>query len=113
VYDVSTVGREPLYLREGWGQSMRVPVPRNRIVALTLVGAVLVAAVSVSLAFPGVLPGDDDDKPETVAPDAPSPNQEFTPAVQGTGGDGEDEHEEHEEEGEEYEEYEEHEDGED
>lgn len=84
---------------------MRVPVPRNRIVALTLVGAVLVAAVSVSLAFPGVLPNDDD-RSGTVASDAPSPNQEFTPAVQNAGGE-DGEREEHEEEGEEYEEHEE------
>ena len=100
---------------------MRVPVPKNKLVAFTLVGALLTVGVAGALALPGGLSqaGEQPDSPGTTASDAsqqvgtdaPTPNQEFTPAVQSQSGyEGEehdeyedDEHEEHEEE-EEYEE---------
>jgi len=92
---------------------MRIPVPTNRLVSLTLAGAVLTSFVALSLAAPGLGLGVDpltNDENPTVASDAPTPNEDFTPAV-GTQGGGEhedDEYEEHEEyEEEEYEEYEE------
>jgi len=92
---------------------MRIPVPTNRLVSLTLAGAVLTGVVALALAAPGLGLGVDsltDDENPTAASDAPTPNEDFTPAV-GTQGDGEhedDEYEEHEDD--EYEdEYEEHE----
>ncbi|WP_254532836.1 hypothetical protein [Natrinema gelatinilyticum] len=91
---------------------MRIPVPTNRLVSLTLAGAVLTSFVALSLAAPGLGLGVDpltNDENPTVASDAPTPNGDFTPAV-GTQGGGEhedDEYEEHDEyEEEEYEEYE-------
>ncbi|SDC09459.1 hypothetical protein [Natrinema hispanicum] len=89
---------------------MRIPVPTNRLVSLTLAGAVLTSVVALALAAPGL--GVDsltDSENPAVASDAPAPNEDFTPAV-GTQGGGEhedDEYEEHEEEYEEHEEYEE------
>lgn len=98
---------------------MRIPLPKNTLVSLTLVGAVLVAAVSLALAFPSAVPGMTTDKMASndnagtgtsIASDAPTPNPDFTPAVQTQSGG---EHEEHEgyehEESEEHEEHEEHE----
>jgi len=94
---------------------MRIPLPTNRLVAMTLAGALLTMVVAGGLAFPGlglaslsdgdigVTTGD-----QQAAGDAPQPNESFTPAVQ-TGGNGEsgedEEYEENEyEEDEEYEE---------
>ncbi|AFO58955.1 MULTISPECIES: hypothetical protein [Natrinema] len=91
---------------------MRSPLPTNRLVSLTLAGAVVTAFVALALAAPGLGLGVDsltDDENPTVASDAPTPNEDFTPAV-GTQGGGEhedDEYEEHEEYEDEYEEYEE------
>lgn len=79
---------------------MRVPVPRNRLVAFTLLGALLTAVVAGALAFPGVglggAAGPDDGSSGHLASDAPTPNQNFTTSVQtGSGGDREaGEHEE-------------------
>ena len=100
---------------------MRVPVPTNRLVAFTLVGALLTAVVAGGLAFPGLVPGLTAESPgeatsadtdtQQLAAAAPEPNQNFTPDVQTRS-----DYEEHEEEGyedheeEEYEEDEEHED---
>lgn len=83
---------------------MRSPIPKNRLVSLTLVGALLVAAVSMSLAFPGVLPGQTDNNGEKVGSlpsDAPTPNPNFTPAVQQSSGEDHEEHEGYEDEHEE------------
>lgn len=102
---------------------MRVPVPTNKLVAFTLAGALLTMIVAGGLAVPGLglaSPGDSASAPagtngsgQQVAADAPTPNQDFTPAVQTQSGyeDGEHEEEEHEE-GEEDEEDGEHEEGE-
>jgi len=107
---------------------VRVPLPRNRLVALTLAGAVLTALVAAGLAFP--VPGvtqaaDSDSGPTDATPEsgsqaaapAPTPNADFTPAVQS--GYEDDEHEADEEfeerddeAHEEHEEYEEREEGE-
>ncbi|WP_458208042.1 hypothetical protein [Haladaptatus sp. NG-SE-30] len=99
---------------------MRVPVPNNKLVAFTLAGALLTAIVAGALATPdGGLTqfGEQADPAGTtasdasqqLAADAPTPNQDFTPAVQTQTGyedeehedeyEEEDEHEEHEEEG--------------
>lgn len=94
---------------------MRIPLPTNRLVAMTLAGALLTMVVAGGLAFPGLglASLSDSDTGVTAsdqqaAGDAPQPNESFTPAVQ-TGGDGESgEDEEYEEnEDEEDEEYEE------
>ena len=85
---------------------MRLPIPKNKLVAFTLAGALLSAVIAGGLAFPipGVTaPGDtgsDSGTESTGAPqaaaDAPTPNEDFTPAVQTrTGYEGE-EHEEYE-----------------
>ena len=96
---------------------MRLPIPKNKLVAFTLAGALLTAVIAGGLAFPipGVTaPGDtagDSGTQSTGAPqsaaDAATPNQDFTPAVQTqTGYEGE-EHQEYEEDDEdEHEEYE-------
>jgi len=94
---------------------MRLPIPKSTLVAFTLAGALLTAVIAGGLAFPipGVTAGDtgsDSGTQSTGAPqaaaDAPTPNQDFTPAVQTqTGYEGE-EHEEYEEDDEdEHEEY--------
>jgi hypothetical protein len=85
---------------------MRLPIPKNKLVAFTLAGALLTAVIAGGLAFPipGVTAGDtagDSGTQSTGAPqsatDAPTPNQDFTPAVQTqTGYEGE-EHQEYEE----------------
>ena len=86
---------------------MRLPIPKNKLVAFTLAGALLTAVVAGGLAFPipgvtepGNTAGDSGtqstDAPQSAA-DAPTPNQDFTPAVQTqTGYEGE-EHQEYEE----------------
>lgn len=100
---------------------MRLPVPNNKLVAFTLAGVLLTAVVAGALAIPGgglAQAGEQADSPGTpasdasqqVAADAPTPNQDFTPAVQTQSGDEDEEHEEYEEdeeheEGEEDEEY--------
>ncbi|MFB6165604.1 MAG: hypothetical protein ABEJ31_10635 [Haloarculaceae archaeon] len=67
---------------------MRIPVPTNRLVALTLVGAVLTAGVAVALAAPDLLGGSNDptqsgqDGTDQLPADAPSPNPNYTPAKQ-------------------------------
>ena len=97
---------------------MRVPVPKNKLVAFTLVGALLTAGVAGALALPGgglAQAGEQPNSPDTpasessqqVTADAPTPNQEFTPAVQTQSGYEDEEHEEYEEDDEEYEEDEE------
>ena len=87
---------------------MRLPVPDNRLVTLTLAGALLTAVVAGVLAMPGGLAqaGEQSDShgpsasesPQRAAGDAPTPNQEFTPAVQSQSSneDGEYEDDEHE-----------------
>lgn len=114
---------------------MRNPIPNNRLVAFTLVGALLTMLVAGGLAFPGLgletiseSPSDaigeadlsgavsDEAPAPNTADDAPEPNENFTPDVQQTSSYEEyeeyEEHEEHEEyeEEEEYEEHEEYED---
>lgn len=70
---------------------MRLPIPKNKLVAFTLAGALLTAVIGGGLAFPipGVTGGDtgsDSGTQSTGAPqaaaDVPTPNQDFTPAVQ-------------------------------
>ena len=91
---------------------MRVPVPKNKLVAFTLVGALLTAGVAGALALPGgslAQAGEQPNSPDTpasgssqqVTADAPTPNQEFTPAVQTQSGYEDEEHEEYEEDDEE------------
>jgi hypothetical protein len=98
---------------------MRVPVPKNKLVALTLVGALLTAGVAGALVLPGgglVEVGEHPNSPDTTAPDAsqqavsdaPTPNQEFTPAVQTQSGFGEEDQDEYKEDDEDEEEHEEH-----
>ena len=96
---------------------VRLPVPKNKLLLFTLVGAVLTGAVAVGLAYPGAVSGDDATTPSTATQDgansvdAPAPNESFTPQVanQGYGGEHEEEYEEdeyeedeHDEEGSEY-----------
>lgn len=86
---------------------MRVPVPTNRIVALAVAGALLTTVVAGALALPGAGTGGDGGAGPaggTVAADAPTPNQNFTPAVRTASGYEEDGHEEDEREEEEHEE---------
>jgi len=93
---------------------MRIPVPNNRLVAFTLAGALLTTVVAGGLAFPGIGLGqpaesvsDDTNGAQQVGADAPTPNQDFTPAVQTQSGYDEDHEEEYEEhEAEEYEDHE-------
>lgn len=93
---------------------MRIPVPTNRLVAFTLVGAVLTGVVAVGLAVPGLFPATDGDDTATdagtttVAADAPTPNPDFTPAVQQDAG-----YEEHDDDHGEYGEYDDHDDDDD
>ena len=96
---------------------MRIPVPNNNLVAFTLAGALLTAVVAGALTVPGVGLGPADEQSDSsgtsasqeVGSDAPTPNQEFTPAVQAQSGDEGEEHEEYEEHEEEDEEVDEHE----
>jgi hypothetical protein len=104
---------------------MKNPIPTNRLVAFTLAGAILTAAVAAGLAFPGLgftLPTDtvnsaaeqDIASIDQVAEDTPEVNQDFTPDVKTESAyeeeEHEDEYEEEEEHEDEYEEEEEHED---
>lgn len=78
---------------------MRIPVPRNKLVAFTLIGALLTSVVAVGLAVPGLDSGGSTDSTgtsptTTVAADAPTPNPDFTPAVSRSGADDHAEHEE-------------------
>lgn len=88
---------------------MRVPVPNNKLVVFTLVGALLTAIVAGALAAPtGGLTqlGEQADQSESTASDASqqfaadarTPNQNFTPAIQKQSGYEEEEHEEYEKE---------------
>lgn len=90
---------------------MWVPVPRNRLVAFTLAGALLTGVVAGALAAPiggrtrsggqadqaGTTTSD---APRQAAADAPTPNPNFTPAVRTQSGyeerEHEDDHDEHE-----------------
>ncbi|MFW5959465.1 MAG: hypothetical protein ACOCQ3_05650, partial [Natronomonas sp.] len=93
---------------------MKLPLPKNTIVKLTLIGVLLTSLLSVGLAtqFPT-------DSPEqggtTIEADAPTPNEDFTPAVQDDGHEEYEEHEEYEDEDDhdDHEEYDEHEEYED
>jgi len=85
---------------------MRIPLPTNRLVAMTLVGALLTMVVAGGLAFPGLgLAGLSDGdtgvtaSDQQTATDAPEPNESFTAAVQtgDDGGSGDGEYEEYEE----------------
>jgi hypothetical protein len=82
---------------------MRVPVPTNKLVAFTLIGAVLTGAIAVGLAFPDLgldrgsdVVSSDETSAGVVAADVPTPNPDFTPAVAQANGGGE-EHREYEE----------------
>ena len=86
---------------------MRVPAPTNKLVAFTLAGALLTAIVAGALAMPGgglTQSGEladpagttTSDASQQVAADAPTPNQDFTPAVQTQSGYEDEEHEEYE-----------------
>ena len=99
---------------------MRIPIPNNKLVAFTLIGALLTAGIAGALAMPGgglAQSGEQTDSAsdtttdtsQQVAADAPTPNQNFTPEVQTQSGYEDEEYEEHEEDEEEDEEYEEHE----
>ena len=87
---------------------MQVPVPTNKLVAFTLAGALLTAIVAGALAMPGgglTQSVEQDpagtttsDASQQLASDAPTPNQDFTPAVQTQSGYEDEEHEEHEDE---------------
>ena len=69
---------------------MRIPVPNNKLIAFTLVGALLTAGVAGALALPGsglAQVGEPTDSKgisasQQSAADAPTPNENFTPAVQ-------------------------------
>jgi len=90
---------------------MRNPLPTNRLVALTLVGAIATAVVASALIVPGVIDTSADTSggtpPAAASSDAPQPNQNFTAAVSNNNDGRDGEYEEYEEE--EEEEYEEHE----
>nr|WP_229722715.1 hypothetical protein [Haloferax sulfurifontis] len=81
--------------------TMRIPLPKHTLVALALVGALLTTVVAAGLVSPTLLPGTDTQTPTdhaatASADDAPTPNPDFTPAVQSNGdGDGDEEHEEY------------------
>ncbi len=94
---------------------VRLPLPRNRLVQLTLVGAVLTTAVAAGLLAPGLFGAEqkpDDQSTTELGPDAPTPNDNYTPQVAGDGED--EEHEEYgeyeddDEEDEEHDEYDDH-----
>lgn len=103
---------------------MQIPVPRNKLVAFTLAGALVTALVAAALAVPpGDLanPGEQTDPSgstasgasQQIAVDAPTPNQNFTPAIQTPPNFEEEEHEaEYEEHEEDEDEADEHEEGE-
>lgn len=86
---------------------MRLPLPKNRLVALTLFGVVATALVTAAVVTPGALGDQTGGADTTTSPsaDAPQPNQQFTPAVD-DGGHGEGDEYEHDEEYEHGEDYE-------
>ncbi|WP_324666177.1 hypothetical protein [Haloarcula sediminis] len=96
---------------------MRIPIPNNKLVAFTLVGALLTTGIAGALAMPGGLAqsgaqttsanATTSDASQQVAADAPTPNQNFSPEVQTQSGYEDEEHEEYEEDEEEHEEDEE------
>lgn len=96
---------------------MRNPLPNNRLVALTLVGALATAVLASALVVPGVFgtTADDTDGPTqaqaTPNASAPQPNENFTAAVSNSANSANrgEEHEDGEHEDGEYGEYEEHE----
>lgn len=89
---------------------MRIPVPNNKLVAFTLVGALLTTVVAGALAVPGIglaqigEPADSDGASASrqSAADAPEPNENFTPAVQTQSGYDDEEHDDEEDDDEEY-----------
>ncbi len=96
---------------------MRVPIPTNRLVALTLAGALLTTLAAGALAFPGLglvadqsssSPSANVSPGEQLTADEPTPNQNFTPAAQTQPSGGEyeeeDDHEEEEDEKDDHEE---------
>lgn len=94
---------------------MRIPVPRNRLVTLTLIGFVLTGLLSVTLAAPGLIPGSDGSdeayrNDDLLPSDAPQPNADFVPTVQDRGADEYDDHDDddHDDDADEYEEYDDH-----
>ncbi|WP_148414230.1 hypothetical protein [Haloferax sp. KTX1] len=81
---------------------MRIPLQKHTLVALALVGALLTTVVAAGLVSPTLLLGTDTQTPAAgdhaaaQSSDAPTPNPDFTPAVQSNGdGDGDEEHEEY------------------
>jgi hypothetical protein len=87
---------------------MRMPVPTNKLVAFTLIGALLTTVVAGALAAPGGgIAGFADGTNGTdvgegtgsqvTSADAPTPNENFTPEVQTSSAYEEEEHEDHEE----------------
>ncbi|MHB9287071.1 hypothetical protein ACKVMT_08530 [Halobacteriales archaeon Cl-PHB] len=88
---------------------MRIPVPRNRLIALTLLGIALTGALTLVLASPSILADDGDHESEGTAGqasveatgDVPTPNPNFTPDVQQQSAYEEHEDDEHEDEWEE------------
>ncbi len=72
---------------------MRLPIPKNKIVGLTLIGALLTVLLAVGLATPNLIQKQGQDK-NTIDPaktnsitlkqtsNPPKPNQNFTPTVQ-------------------------------
>jgi len=80
---------------------MRNPLPTNRLVALTLVGAIATAVVASALIVPGVIDTSADTSGGTptaaASSDAPQPNQNFTAAVSNSNDGRGEEYEEHEE----------------
>lgn len=90
---------------------MRNPLPKNRLVLLTLAGATLTAAVAVGLAAPAFGIGVSGEDVTNAGPSssgtaggaAPTPNDSFTPAVQTQNYSEHEEHEGEEHEGGEYE----------
>jgi hypothetical protein len=84
---------------------MQIPVPNNKLVAFTLAGAILTTIVAGALAIPsgGLAQGGEQvdsggtaasNASQQVGPDAPEPNQDFTPEVQDQSGYEGDEYEE-------------------
>lgn len=61
---------------------MRLPLPTNKLVLLTLGGAVLATGLSVALATPGILGGLSPESGDALPAGAPADDPNFTPAVQ-------------------------------
>lgn len=56
---------------------MKSPLPKNRLVAITLLGALLTAGAAVALAVPDLL----SETPSGLPDNAPPANADFQPAV--------------------------------